>query len=66
MLILSRGRDEQIVIGDDITITVLDFYHGNTVRLGIDAPREVLIHRKEIADQIARERRERDGLGMAQ
>jgi carbon storage regulator len=47
MLVLARKRDEQIVIGDDIVITVVDF-KGFKVRLGIDAPAEVEVHRREV------------------
>ncbi len=47
MLILSRKKDEQIVIGDDITVTVVEI-RGNKVRLGITAPEEVRVDRMEI------------------
>ena len=47
MLILSRNRDESIVIGDDIVITIVEI-RGDKVRLGIDAPREVTVHRSEV------------------
>ena len=47
MLVLTRKEGEEIVIGDDITITVLDF-RGDAIRLGIDAPKHVSIHRKEV------------------
>lgn len=63
MLILSRHRDEKIVIqlaGDDTTraiITIVDI-RGDKVRLGFDAPPEVIIHRQEIMDRIAREAEE--------
>ncbi len=60
MLVLSRHRDEEIFIGDDIVITVLDIC-GDKVRLGIAAPVEVPVHRREVADRLERERRERDG-----
>lgn len=55
MLVLSRERDETIVIGDDIRITVVDI-RGGKVRLGIEAPKDVPVHRKEVADSIRRER----------
>lgn len=58
MLVLSRKKDEQIVIGDDVVITVVDF-RGNKVRLGIDAPREVAVHRREVYDAIRKEERNR-------
>ncbi len=51
MLILSRKRDEQIVIADNIVITVVDI-RGDTVRLGFEAPRDVPIHRQEVFEQI--------------
>jgi carbon storage regulator len=47
MLVLSRKKDEKIVIGDSITIMVLEI-RGDKVRLGIDAPREVSVHREEV------------------
>ena len=55
MLVLSRERDETIVIGNDIRITVVDI-RGGKVRLGIEAPKDVPVHRKEVADLIRRER----------
>lgn len=57
MLVLSRQRDETIMIGDDIEITVVDI-RGDKVRLGISAPREVQVHRKEVYDAIKRENAE--------
>ena len=47
MLVITRRSGEQVVLGDDITITVLEI-SGSTVRLGIDAPTEVPVHRHEI------------------
>ncbi len=47
MLVLSRQRDETIMIGDDIEITIVDI-RGDKVRLGINAPRRVQVHRKEV------------------
>lgn len=55
MLILKRQRNEQIVIGDDIVLTVL-WIGDKVVRLGIDAPRGIAVHRQEVADRIAIER----------
>ena len=55
MLVLSRQRDEIIVIGDDIEITVVDI-RGEKVRLGIAAPPDVAVHRKEVYDAIKREK----------
>ena len=55
MLVLSRQRDESIIIGDDIEIVIVDV-RGDKVRLGINAPREISVHRKEIYDAIQREK----------
>ena len=52
MLILTRRTDEALKIGDNITITVLEI-RGNQVRLGVDAPRDVAVHRQEIYDRIS-------------
>jgi carbon storage regulator len=57
MLVLSRQRDETIMIGDDIEITVVDI-RGDKVRLGINAPRAVQVHRKEVYEAIQRENAE--------
>jgi carbon storage regulator len=54
MLVLSRQRDETIMIGDDIELTVVDI-RGDKVRLGIKAPAHVAVHRKEVYDAIKRE-----------
>jgi len=54
MLVLSRQRDETIVIGDDVEITVVDI-RGDKVRLGINAPAHVPVHRKEVYEAIKRE-----------
>ncbi len=51
MLILTRRVQEAIMIGDDVTVTVLSV-KGNQVRLGIDAPREVEVHREEIYHRV--------------
>ncbi len=55
MLVLSRQRDETIMIGDDVEITVVDI-RGEKVRLGINAPAHVPVHRKEVYDAIKREK----------
>ena len=57
MLVLSRQRDETIMIGDDIEVTIVDI-RGDKVRLGITAPKEISVHRKEVYDAIRRENRE--------
>ena len=54
MLVLSRHRDESIIIGDDIVITVVDI-RGDKVRLGIAAPVEIPVHRQEVYEAIQRE-----------
>ena len=57
MLVLSRHRDESIIIGDDIVITVVDI-RGDKVRLGIAAPIEISVHRQEVYEAIQRENRQ--------
>ena len=57
MLVLSRQRDETIMIGDDIEITVVDI-RGEKVRLGINAPPHVAVHRKEVYEAIKREKQQ--------
>jgi carbon storage regulator len=54
MLVLSRQRDESIFIGDNIKITVVDI-RGDKVRLGIEAPTEIPVHRQEVYEAIQRE-----------
>ncbi|MEX2218487.1 MAG: carbon storage regulator CsrA [Phycisphaerales bacterium] len=54
MLVLSRQRDETIMIGDEIEITVVDI-RGDKVRLGITAPTRIAVHRKEVYEAIKRE-----------
>ena len=56
MLVLSRQRDESIFIGDNIKITVVDI-RGDKVRLGIEAPSEIPVHRQEVYEAIQREQR---------
>src|SRR6476646_8577974 len=51
MLVLARQKDQSIVIVDDVVVTVVDI-RGDKVRLGINAPREVSVHRKEIYDLV--------------
>ena len=51
MLVLSRYRDESIYIGDDIVITVVDI-RGDRVRIGVQAPTDVSVHRKEVYEAI--------------
>lgn len=54
MLVLSRQRDESIIIGDNIVVTIVDI-RGDKVRLGIQAPTEIPVHRREIFEAIQRE-----------
>ena len=54
MLVLSRQKDESIMIGDNVEITIVDV-RGDKVRLGINAPREISVHRKEVYETIKRE-----------
>ena len=58
MLVLSRQRDESIMIGDDVEITIVDV-RGDKVRLGITAPKHIPVHRREIYDAIQREKAEK-------
>lgn len=53
MLVLSRERDESIIVGDNIVITVVDV-RGSKVRLGISAPTEIPVHRQEVWEAIQR------------
>jgi carbon storage regulator len=57
MLVLTRKAGEGIIIGDDIKITVVEL-KGGGVRIGIDAPREMKIHRQEVFDRIKQENKE--------
>jgi len=61
MLVLSRQRDETIMIGDDVEITIVDI-RGDKVRIGISAPRDVQVHRKEVYEAIRRENTEATGI----
>jgi carbon storage regulator len=54
MLVLSRQRDESIVIGENIVVTIVDI-RGDKVRLGIEAPTEVPVHRREVFEAIQQE-----------
>jgi carbon storage regulator len=61
MLVLSRQRDESIMIGDNIVVTIVDI-RGDKVRLGITAPTEIPVHRQEIYEAIQRENRRASGV----
>ena len=54
MLVLSRHRDESIMIGDDVIVTIVDI-RGDKVRLGIQAPHDIPVHRQEVYEAIKRE-----------
>jgi len=56
MLVLSRKKNESIVINDDIVITIVEV-RGDKVRLGIEAPRDIPVHRQEVLDAILREQK---------
>jgi len=52
MLVLSRRAGESVVVGDDVTVTILEV-RGDVVRVGIDAPRSVKVHRAELLEELA-------------
>jgi len=58
MLVLSRQKDESIIIGDDVEITIVDV-RGNKVRLGITAPKNIPVHRREVYEAIQREKNQK-------
>lgn len=64
MLVLSRQRDEVIMIGDNIEVTVCEIRSDGKVRLGINAPKNVTVHRKEVYDAIKREKLAKDAAEM--
>ena len=62
MLILTRRVGETLMIGDEVTVTVLGV-KGNQVRIGVNAPRDVAVHREEIYDRIKSEQDQQNGTG---
>ena len=62
MLVLSRNTEQTIMIGDDIVVKVVDI-RGGKVKLGITAPRNVSVHRREVYDRIERERQKDNRVG---
>jgi carbon storage regulator len=59
MLVLSRRKDESIMIGDDVEITIVDV-RGDKVRLGITAPKSIPVHRREVYEAIQREKKAKE------
>jgi carbon storage regulator len=65
MLVLSRKKNESIIINNDITIVVVEI-RGDKVRLGVEAPKEVPVHRREVYDAIKRTEAEQQKAGSEQ
>ena len=65
MLVLSRKKNESIVINNDITIVVVEI-RGDKVRLGVEAPKEVPVHRREVYDAIKRNESANDSANESQ
>jgi carbon storage regulator len=59
MLVLSRKKNESIIINDNITVTVIEI-RGDKVRLGIEAPKDVTVHRREVYEAIQNQAKTRD------
>jgi len=60
MLVLSRKKNESIIINDHIVVTVVEI-RGDKVRLGIDAPKDVTVHRREVYEAIQNQSKSREG-----
>ena len=61
MLILTRKANETLIVGDDVTVTILGV-KGNQVRIGVNAPKEIFVHREEVYNRIkAEKQQERTG-----
>ncbi len=65
MLVLSRKKNESIVIDEDIVVTVVEI-RGDKVRLGIEAPRDIPVHRREVLDVILQEQELADGSSVSE
>ena len=63
MLVLSRKKNEKIIIGGNIEVTIVEL-NGNRVRLGIDAPTEISVHRSEVYEAIQKEMKENYGSNL--
>lgn len=57
MLVITRRVNETLMVGDDVTVTVLGV-KGNQIRIGVNAPKEVAVHREEIYDRIKTEKQQ--------
>jgi carbon storage regulator len=64
MLVLSRKKNESIIINDHIVVTVVEI-RGDKVRLGIDAPKDVTVHRREVYEAIQNQSKAREGTAPA-
>lgn len=65
MLVLTRKIGEKILIGDDIVLTILDGGRGEGIRIGIEAPRSVSIHRSELVEAVSASNKEASRAGTA-
>ncbi len=63
VLVLSRKVGESLIIGNNITVTVVEF-RGDQVRLGVDAPRSIQVYREELYAEVSRQNREAAGVGV--